>query len=119
MHRYPDSSLCFLFPGGSDGKASACNAGDPGSIPGWGRSPGEGNGNPLQYSCLENPTDGEAWQATVYGVAKSRTRLSGFTFTFHFLKKEMATDSSIFAQKIPWTEEPSELMSMGVTKSQT
>ena len=49
------------FPGGSDGKASACNVGDPGSIPGLGRSPGEGNGNPLQYSCLENPTDGGAW----------------------------------------------------------
>ena len=49
------------FPGGSDGKASAYNAGDPGSIPGSGRSPGEGNGNPLQYSCLENPMDGEAW----------------------------------------------------------
>ena len=67
------------FPGGSDGKASACNAGDPSSIPGLGISPGEGNGNPLQYSCLENPTDGRAWQATVHGVAKSRTRLSDFT----------------------------------------
>ena len=52
------------FPSGSDGKASACNAGDPGSIPGLGRSPGEGNGNPLQYSCLENSMDGEAWWAT-------------------------------------------------------
>ena len=50
-----------VFPGGSDGKASACNAGDLGLIPGLGRSPGEGNGNPLQYSCLENPTDGGAW----------------------------------------------------------
>ena len=49
------------FPGGSDGKASAYNAGDPGSIPGSGRSPGEGNGNPLQYSCLENPMDGGTW----------------------------------------------------------
>ena len=67
------------FPGGSDGKASAYNAGDPGSIPGSGRSPGEGNGNPLQYSCLENPVDGGAWLATVHGVAKSRTRLSDFT----------------------------------------
>ena len=63
--------------GGSDGKASAYNAGDPGSISGSGRSPGEGNGNPLQYSCLENPTDG-AWKATVHGVAKSQTRLSYF-----------------------------------------
>ena len=67
------------FPGSSAVKASACNAGDPGSIPGLGRSPGEGNGNPLQYSCLENPMDGEAWQATVPGVTKSQTRLSDFT----------------------------------------
>ena len=64
------------FPGGSDGKASACNAGDPGSIPGPGKSPGEGNGNPLQYSCLENPVDRGAWQATVHGVAKGWTQLS-------------------------------------------
>ena len=70
----------LLFPGGSDGKASARNAGDPGSIPGLGRSPGEGNGNPLQYSCLENSMDGGAWWATVHGVAKSRTFLSDFTF---------------------------------------
>ena len=61
------------FPGGSDGKASVYNAVDPGSIPGLGRSPGEGNGNPLQYSCLENPMDGGAWGATVHGVTKSRT----------------------------------------------
>ena len=70
------------FPGGSEVKASACNAGDLGSIPELERSPGEGNGNPLQYSCLENPMDGEAWWATVHGVAKSQTRLSDFTFTF-------------------------------------
>ena len=57
------------FPGGSDGKAPACNAGDLGSIPGLGRSPGEGNGNPHQYSYLENPMDGGAWQATVHGLA--------------------------------------------------
>ena len=58
---------------------------------------GEGNGNPLQYSCLENPMDGGAWWAAVHGVAKSRTRLSDFTFTFHFhaLEKEMATHSSV------------------------
>ena len=62
------------FPGGSDGKVSAYNVEDLGSIPGSGRPPGEGNGNPLQYSCLENPMDGGgAWQATVHGVAKSRT----------------------------------------------
>ena len=64
---------------GSDGKASVYNAGDPGSIPGSRRSPGEGNGNPLQYSCLENPMNGRAWLATVHGVAKSQTRLSDFT----------------------------------------
>ena len=73
------------FPGGSEVKASASNAGDLGSIPGSGRSPGEGNGNPLLYSCLENPMDGEAWQATVHGVAKSQTRLSDFTFTLLYL----------------------------------
>ena len=71
----------MAIPGGSEGKASACNAGDPGSIPGSGRSPGEGNGNPLQYPCLENPRDRGAWWATVHGVAKSRTRLSDFTLT--------------------------------------
>ena len=71
------------FPGGSEVKASACNAGDLGLIPGLGRSPGEGNGNPLQYSCLENPMAGGAWWATVHGVAKSQTRLSNLTFTFH------------------------------------
>ena len=67
------------FPGGSEVKASACNAGDLGSISGLGRSPGEGNGNPLQYSCLENPMDRGAWWAAVHGVAKSRTWLSDFT----------------------------------------
>ena len=67
------------FPGGSEVKASAWNAGDPGLIPGSGRSPGEGNGNPLQYSCLENPMEGEVWWAIVHGVAKRRTRLSEFT----------------------------------------
>ena len=67
------------FPGGSEVKASACNAGDLGSIPGSRRSPGEGNGNPLQCSCLENPMDGGAWWATVHGIAKSRTRLNDFT----------------------------------------
>ena len=66
------------FPGGSDGKKSARSAGDPDSIPGSGKSPGEGNGKPFQYSCLENPLDRGAWQATVHGVAKSQTRLSDF-----------------------------------------
>ena len=77
---------------------------------------GEGNGTPLQYSCLENPMDGEAWWAAVHGVAKSRARLGDFTFTFHFhaLEKEMATHSSILAWSIPGTEEPSGLPSMGL-----
>ena len=64
------------FPGVSDGKESACNAGNPGSIPGLGRSPEEGNGNPLQYSCLENSVDRGDWWATVHGVVKSQTQLS-------------------------------------------
>ena len=64
------------FPGGSDSKESACNAGDPGSIPASGRAPGGGLGNPLQYSCLENSMDRVAWRATVHGVAKSQTQLS-------------------------------------------
>ena len=84
----PCSPDCFTlrdFPDGSDGKASAYNVGDPGSISGSGKSPGEGNGNPLQYSCLEKPKDGGAWQATVHGVAKSQTRLRDFTFTFIFV----------------------------------
>ena len=59
--------------GGSDSEESPCSAGDPGSIPGLGRSPGGGHGNPLQYSCLENPMDRGAWRATVHGVAKSQT----------------------------------------------
>ena len=70
------------FPCSSDGKESACSAGDPGSIPGSGRSPGERNGNPLQYSFLENPMNGGAWQATVHGVTNSRIRLSDFTITY-------------------------------------
>ena len=61
------------FPGGSKGKASACDAGDPGSIPGSGRSPRGGHGNPLQYSCLENPMDRGAWRAIVHEVTKSQT----------------------------------------------
>ena len=81
------------FPGGSEDKASACNAGDQGSIPGLGRSPGEGNGNPLQYSCLDNPMDGGAWWATVDGVAQSQTRLSSLSlFTFmHWRRKWQPT----------------------------
>ena len=76
---------------------------------------GEGNGTQLQYSCLENPMDGGAWKAAVHGVAKSRTRLSDFTFTFHFhaLEKEMATHSSILAWRVPGMGEPGGLPSMG------
>ena len=76
---------------------------------------GEGNGNPLQYSCLENPMDEGAWWAAVHEVAESRTLLSDFTFTFHFhaLEKEMATHSSTLDWQIPWTEEHGRLPSMG------
>ena len=75
----------------------------------------EGNGTPIQYSCLENPMDGGAWQAAVHAVAKSHTRLSDFTFTFHFhaLEKEMATHSSVLAWRIPGMGEPGGLPSMG------
>ena len=76
---------------------------------------GEGNGTPLQYSCLENPMDGGAWWAAVHGVAKSRTPLGDFTFTFHFhaLEKEMATHSSVLAWRVPGMGEPGGLPSMG------
>ena len=76
---------------------------------------GEDNGTPLQYSCLANPMDRGAWQAAVHGVARSRTRLSGFTFTFHFhaLEKEMATHPSVLAWRIPGTGEAGGLQSMG------
>ena len=76
---------------------------------------GEGNGSPLQCSCLENPMDGGAWKAAVHGVAKGRTRLSDFTFTFHFhaLEKDMATHSSVLAFRIPGMGEPGGLLCMG------
>ena len=76
---------------------------------------GEGDGSPLQCSCLENPTDGGAWWAAVHGVEKSRAQLNAFTFTFHVhaLEKEMATHSSVLAWKIPRMEEPGGLPSMG------
>ena len=82
---------------------------------------GEGNGNPLQYSCLENPMDGEAWWAVVHGVATSRAQLSDFTFTFHFpaLGKEMAIHSSVLAWRIPGMEEPGGLPSMGSHREDT
>ena len=84
-------------------------------------STGEGTGDPLQYSCLENPMDGGAWWAAVHGVAKSRTRLSDFTFTFHFhaLEKEVATHSSVLVWRIPGTGEPGGLQSMGSHRVRT
>ena len=96
-------------------KNPPANAGDPGSIPGSGRFPGEGNGNPLQYSCSVNPVDRGARWPTVHGVAEGQTRLSDFTFTFRFhaLEKEMATHSSVLAWRIPGTGEPGGLPSMG------
>ena len=80
------------------------------------RKLGEGHGTPLQYSCLANPMGGGAWWAAVHGVAKSRTRLSDFPFTFHFhaLEEEMATHSSVLAWRIPGTGEPGGLLSMGL-----
>ena len=106
------------FPGSSAVKNPPANPGDVGDaglIPGSGRSPGEGNGNPPQYSCPENPMDGGARWATVHGVTKSRTRLSDFTFTFHFhaSEKEMATRSSVLAWRIPGMGEPGGLLSVG------
>ena len=86
------------FPGGSEVKASACNAGDPGSIPGSGRSPGEGNGNPLQYSYLENPMDGGAWWATVHEAAKSQTRLSDFTIASHVIDNSSLISVKMYLQ---------------------
>ena len=91
------------FPGGSDGKESAWGVGDQGVVPGLGRSPKEGNGNPFQHSCLENPMGGEAWQATVHGVTKSQTRLSNFTFTLLEFQESFAYigNSLYFLYAIP------------------
>ena len=127
------------FPHSSVSKESACNAGDPGSIPGLGRSPGEGNGNPLQYSFLENLMDRGPWRATAHGVARVRQDLvtksspPRASLGAQMVKnlpimqasqvqtlgqedppeKKMATHSSILAWRIPWTEKPSRLQSMG------
>ena len=101
LHSLLQDQICLLLqvPGGSEVKASTCNAGDLGLIPGSGRSPGEGNGNPLQYSCLENPMDGGACRATVHGVAKSRTRLTDFTFTFQVFLEFLLLHSSPLSWK--------------------
>ena len=106
--------------------------GDPGSIPGLGRSLGEGNGNPLQYPCLENPMEGGAWQATVHGVAKSWTQLSAFTLSMQEMPETRVQSlgwedpwcrkwqpTRFLASKIPQTAEPSGPRSIGSRKSQT
>ena len=109
--------LTYNFPGGSDGKASAYNAGDPGSIPGLGRSPGEGNGNPLQYSFRHSPPK-KAAQRNIWAslVAQRLKRLPAMWETWvqslgweDPMEKEMATHSSTLAWKIPWMEEPGRL----------
>ena len=92
------------FPGGSEVKASVCNAGEPGSILESGRSPGEGNGNPLQYSCLESPMDRGAWRATVHGVAKSRTRLSDFTHSLRLVIMFLPSSKHLL---MSWLQSPS------------
>ena len=94
------------FLGGSDGKESICNAGDPGLIPGSGRSSGEGNGYPLLYSCLENPSDRGSWQATVHGVAKSR-----ISYQTVIVWHEQQRDSAVHIQVsiLPQTPLPSRL----------
>ena len=106
------NTLNIGFPGGSDGKASACNEGDLGSIPGSGRSPGEGNGNPVQYSCLENLMDRGAWWATVHGSQRVghdwTTSLSLFTLYRSYgsaVKNPPAVQETSFIpwfRKIPW-----------------
>ena len=96
-------------------KSPVSKAEDASFMAAYTKSYGEGNGTPLQYSCLENPMDGGAWWATVHRVARSQTQLSNFTFTFHFhaLEKEMATHSTVLAWRIPGTGEPGGLPSMG------
>ena len=115
------TDIYWDFPSGSDGKASTYNAGDPGSIPGSGRSPGEGNGNPLQYSCLENPMDGGTflhilWASLVAQTVKNLPVMQETQVQSRDreapMEKGMATHSSILPWRIPWTEEPGGLQSM-------
>ena len=136
---------CLLdYPGDSDGKASVYNVGDLGLIPGSGRFPGEGNGTPLQYSCLENPMDGGAWcrllsmghkeldmteqlhsltvsmvSLTPYLVLQRILHPSFTVIHIQRLEKETATHTTILAWRIPWAEEPSRLQSMGSQESDT
>ena len=114
----PEALTCVVAAGLLVVGASHCAYRLQGGIPNWylpASASGESNGNPLQYSCLENPMDRGAWWAAIHGVAKSQTRLSDSTFTFHFLasEKEMATHSSVLAWRIPGTEEPGRLPFMG------
>ena len=99
-----DSSLCYIQSGilhdGSDRKASVYNVRDLGSIPGSGRSPGEGNGNPLQCSCLENPMDREAWGAIIHGVAKSQTWLSDWAGMYHTILYCYCSDTTLYFKPI-------------------
>ena len=112
----PDhKELCYCiqqFAVHHEGNGEHFSAGYLGSIS---RNPGEGNGTPLQYSCLENPMDGRAWWTAVHGVAEGQAWLRDFTSTFHFhaLEKEMATHSSVLAWRIPRTGEPGGLPSLG------
>ena len=92
------------FPGGSDSKESACRPGYPGLIPGSGRSPGEGNVKPLQYSCLENPIDGGAWQATAHGVPKSQTRLSNFTHYIPMQRQIYTRTGNMYTGVVGWED---------------
>ena len=98
---HPEQHMIPILPssllGSSDGKESACSEGDVGLIPGSGRSPGKGHGNPLQYSCLENPMDRGAWQDTVYRVPKSQTGLSDYTFTFFLPPPHHSSVKSLFS----------------------
>ena len=87
------STSYIYFPAGSEGKESACNSGDPGSIPGLGRSSGEGNGNPFQYSCLENPMDGGAWRATVPWGRNESDTIDRLHFHFHFTTSHAIQDT--------------------------
>ena len=105
MYRLNCPAACRIFssPGGSDGKDSACNARDLGSIPKLGRSPGEGNGYPLQYSCLENSLGREAWQATVHGVTKSQTLLSNFHLLTYVRSEFLNQGSNPCPCTVRWT----------------
>ena len=104
------------FPGGSEVKASACNVGDLGSIPGLGRSPGGGNSNPLQYYCLKNPMDGGAWW--VHGVERIQTRLSDFTFTFTIFLQCAQSFSCGWLFAIQWTVAHKAPLPMGFSRQE-